>query len=90
MKFITYMGLFEGGYLYTGCTGNLHRRDNERRRKFGDAFKVVYREAFTTRAEALAREKQLKGWSRAKKEALIQGREKKLPGLAMRRNGESL
>jgi predicted GIY-YIG superfamily endonuclease len=88
VKFITYMVLFDDGYLYTGCTGNLHRRDNERRRKFGDGFRVVYREVFGSREEALGRERQIKGWSRAKKEALIEGDIGKLAGLAKRRGGK--
>lgn len=85
---MTYMVLFEDGYLYTGCTGSLSRRNNERRRTFGDDFEVVYREAFRSREEALVRERQVKGWSRAKKEALIQGRLEDLRGLAKRRGGE--
>jgi predicted GIY-YIG superfamily endonuclease len=39
---------------------------------YGD-FKLVYSEQFATRAEAMKREKQLKGWTRAKKETLIAG-----------------
>ena len=34
---------------------------------------VVWAECFPTRLEALAAERQIKGWSRAKKEALIAG-----------------
>jgi predicted GIY-YIG superfamily endonuclease len=34
---------------------------------------IEYVEEFATRYDALARERQLKGWSRAKKEAFIQG-----------------
>ncbi len=89
MKYIAYMVLFDSGYLYTGCTGNLEHRNRDRRLRFGDGFKVVLKEAYPTREEALAREKQLKGWSRAKKEALIQGKAKELAGLAMRRGGRS-
>jgi predicted GIY-YIG superfamily endonuclease len=33
--------------------------------------RLVYSEQFTTRAEALEQERRIKGWSRAKKEALI-------------------
>jgi len=88
MRFITYMVLFEDGYLYTGCTGNSYRRNKDRRRRFGDGFRVVYREAFKTREEALERERQIKGWSRAKKEALFRDRKRELAGLAMRRVGK--
>lgn len=35
--------------------------------------KLVFTDEFPTRDEALARERQIKGWSRAKKEALIKG-----------------
>lgn len=34
---------------------------------------LVWTETFGTRAEALAAERQIKGWSRAKKQALIAG-----------------
>jgi predicted GIY-YIG superfamily endonuclease len=34
---------------------------------------LVYTERIASEAEAVARERQLKGWSRAKKEALISG-----------------
>lgn len=36
-------------------------------------FKIVYEEEYRTQAEAMKREKQLKGWKRVKKEALIAG-----------------
>jgi len=39
---------------------------------FGD-FKLVYTEEFESRSAAMKRERQLKGWTRAKKEALIAG-----------------
>jgi predicted GIY-YIG superfamily endonuclease len=35
--------------------------------------RTVYRESFATEAEAMRRERQLKRWSHAKKEALING-----------------
>jgi predicted GIY-YIG superfamily endonuclease len=34
---------------------------------------IVWSQEFTTREEALASERQIKGWNRAKKEALIRG-----------------
>jgi len=37
----------------------------------GLKFKIVYTEKFQTRAEAMKREKQLKGWARAKRRSLI-------------------
>jgi len=66
--------------LYIGQTNDIEQRlkdhTNSHGAKFikdyGD-FEFVYKEKFTTRAEAMRREKQLKRWSRAKKEALISG-----------------
>ena len=36
-----------------------------------EKFELIYYETYPTRLEAMRREKQLKGWARAKKEALI-------------------
>jgi predicted GIY-YIG superfamily endonuclease len=46
---------------------------------------LVYSCEFQARDEAFARERQLKGWSRAKKEALIRGDFDRLHQLARRR-----
>jgi putative endonuclease len=43
---------------------------------------LVYVETFERKDLAFAREKQVQGWSRAKKEALIEGRGSDLPGLS--------
>ena len=45
-----------------------------------------YIDQFETKSLALKRERQLKGWSRAKKEALIRGDEVELKRLSRRRN----
>lgn len=47
--------------------------------------KLVYSEPFPTRAAAIARERQLKRWSHAKKSALIRGDQDELKRLAKRR-----
>jgi putative endonuclease len=64
--------------LYIGVTNDLERRTNEHSLGRGSAFakqynaeKLVYFEAFPDPESAIAREKQLKNWNRAKKEALI-------------------
>jgi putative endonuclease len=66
--------------LYIGQTNNLKKRVNEhvehleKAAKFTKEHKnfcLVYKEEFETRMNAMRREKQLKGWTRAKKEALI-------------------
>ncbi len=46
---------------------------------------LVWWEDFKYVNLAIAREKQLKGWSRAKKEALINGQEEKLPALSKKK-----
>ncbi|MDZ7785721.1 MAG: GIY-YIG nuclease family protein [Candidatus Saccharibacteria bacterium] len=64
--------------LYIGHTNNLERRLQDHSsqsgakfvKDYGD-FELVYFEEFASRAKAMKREKQVKGWSRAKKEALI-------------------
>ena len=64
---------------YVGITDNVERRLDEHSRgysnftkKFSD-IRLVYTESYSTRQEAEARERQLKGWSVAKKKALIAG-----------------
>jgi tRNA/rRNA methyltransferase len=46
---------------------------------------LVFKDEFGTRAEVIERERQVKGWSRAKKEALIRGDWEALRVLAKRR-----
>ena len=65
--------------LYVGVTSNLARRIDAHRRGVPDGFtaryglfKLVYAEAFTYVRDAIAREKQIKGWRRARKIALIE------------------
>ncbi|MDO8497399.1 MAG: GIY-YIG nuclease family protein [bacterium] len=68
--------------LYIGQTNNLIEREIQQTSKSSKAakfikersdFKLVYFEKYKTRLESMRREKQLKGWTRAKKEALIKG-----------------
>lgn len=65
--------------LYTGVTGNLGRRAYEHKNKLIDGFssrynlcKLVYLHEFYSSDEAIAAEKKIKGWTRAKKEKLIE------------------
>jgi putative endonuclease len=65
--------------LYTGVTKDLERRVFEHRTKGVDEWtkkynihRLVYFEVFGEIREAIAREKQIKGWLRAKKIALIE------------------
>ena len=67
------------GSYYTGVTSNLERRLDEHyhsdtgyvaKRK---PFEYVWSSEFARIDDAIACEKQVKGWSRAKKEALMRG-----------------
>jgi len=64
--------------LYVGVTNSLERRASEHSLGRGSAFarqynahKLIYFEAYPDPTSAIAGEKQLRRWSRAKKEALI-------------------
>ena len=65
--------------FYVGITPDLLGRFREHKgklsfftKKFSD-LKLVYCEKYQTKYDAAKREKQLKGWSRAKKQKLING-----------------
>lgn len=65
--------------LYTGVTNRLSRRMVEHRQKRVAGFtarfnvnRLVYWEKYSEVGRAIAREKQIKGWLRAKKVALIE------------------
>ena len=67
-----------GTTLYIGVTDNLERRVQEHRSGLIPGFtqkynchKLVYYEEYSDINQAIDREKQLKKWSRAKKETLI-------------------
>ena len=64
--------------LYTGVTGNLERRVFEHKQKLVPGFttrykidRLVYFEVTEDIQAAILREKQIKGWTRSKKLALI-------------------
>lgn len=77
-----YILRFLDNNLYIGQTNNLPSRLKSHLNKTTKAakftkdhgnFKLVYKEIFNSRLEAMRREKQIKKWTRAKKEALIVG-----------------
>lgn len=81
------------GSYYTGSTRDLEGRLYEHQNGLGAVFtkkrlpiKLVYCEEFERIDDAFYREKQVQGWSRAKKESLIQGQYDLLPKLAKTRN----
>ena len=69
---------WDGRVLYVGVTNNLERRVCEHKNKLVEGFtkkynltKLVYSESFSSASEAIATEKKIKGWTRGKKEDLI-------------------
>jgi putative endonuclease len=78
------------GSYYTGITNNVDRRVNEHNAGINPkAFtygrrpvSLVYHEIFNDILQAIAWEKQIKGWNRKKKEAVIAGNWDLLPELA--------
>jgi putative endonuclease len=68
---------FTKSVLYTGVTNNLIRRLEEHKNGSGDftsrynCFYLLYWEHHQYINNAIAREKEIKGWRRSKKEALI-------------------
>jgi putative endonuclease len=77
---------------YTGHTDNLENRFMQHQNKiYPTCFtatrlpvELVFSQEFSNRVEALASERQIKGWSRKKKEALIKGDWEKLSIYAKR------
>ena len=78
MYFVYILSNWNDSVLYIGVTGNLPRRLYEHRNHLVDGFsskynteKLVYFEETNDVYSAIAREKQLKGWTRKKKNDLI-------------------
>ncbi|HUD46034.1 MAG TPA: GIY-YIG nuclease family protein [Candidatus Baltobacteraceae bacterium] len=89
MAYHVYILVFPNAKLYVGSTEDLARRLSEHRA--GSACrttalygppKLLYSEPHPDRSSALKRERQIKGWSRAKKVALSQGNVVELKRLA--------
>jgi len=79
---------------YTGSTKNLERRLTQHHGGEGARYtkkrlpvQLVYFEEFSRIDFAYFREKQVQGWSRRKKEALIQRKSEELNNLAQCQNG---
>ena len=86
-----YMYILECNYgsYYTGSTWNMDKRFYEHQHGEGAEYtktrlpvKLVYCEYYERIDDAFYREKQVQGWSRKKKEALIEEREEELPELS--------
>ncbi len=79
MPYYVYVLSSRSRNLYTGVTNNIHRRVWQHRQGRGSEFtsryriqRLVYSECFESVRSAIAREKQIKAWTRAKRVALIQ------------------
>ena len=86
------MANYTNSVLYIGVTNDLVRRTAEHKSHVIDGFtsrynckKLVYYEECFSIKEAFLREKQVQGWSRKKREALINGWHEKLPELSRKK-----
>ena len=78
MYYVYFLTDWDDSVLYIGVTNNLPRRLYEHRNGLVDGFtkkynvhKLVYYEYTNDAYSAISREKQLKKWTRAKKNALV-------------------
>ena len=90
--FYVYILRCRNASLYVGYTQNIEARVKAHNLGLGAAYtykhgpvELVYSEAHLTRLAAIRRERQLKGWTRCKKEALIRGDLAGLKALSKRR-----
>ena len=81
MTFYTYIILCSNNKYYVGHTHDLQQRFSRHANKSGAKFtsqnkpdKISWSQEFDTESDAIKREKQIKGWSRTKKENLINGK----------------
>jgi predicted GIY-YIG superfamily endonuclease len=80
MSFWVYILKCNDGSYYTGHTESLEKRIGEHQSGAYGGYtstrlpvKLVFAQDFPTREEALTSERQIKGWSRKKKEAMMRG-----------------
>ncbi|MDF1550459.1 MAG: GIY-YIG nuclease family protein [Bacteroidales bacterium] len=90
MKGYMYILLCSDGSYYTGSTTNLERRlaqhqnaEGAKHTKKRLPVMLIYYEEYQRIDDAFYREKQVQGWNRNKKEALINGETNLLPELAI-------
>ena len=90
---ITYILLCANNTYYVGSTTNLEQRLKQHNAGHGSGFTkahrpftLVYTEEYNSYQAAFKRERQLHGWSHAKKEALIKGDIELLKELSKRNN----
>ena len=91
-QYFVYILLCNDNSYYTGVTNNLDRRLYEYENGLDPGsytckrrpVKLVFNEIFDDIKQAIAFEKQIKGWNRAKKKAIINGNWDTLPELSKR------
>lgn len=90
MKGFMYILRCSDGSYYTGSTKYLDKRLEQHQNGKGSnhtrkrlPVKLLYYEQYNRIDTAFYREKQVQGWSRAKKEALMRGELDALPGLSI-------
>jgi putative endonuclease len=88
-QYFVYIVCSRSGTLYIGMTNSIYRRALQHKHGEIEGFaskygcdRLVYYESFDDVHKAITREKQLKGWTRAKKIALIESRNQRWEDLA--------
>jgi len=88
-EYFTYIVCSRSGTLYIGMTNSIYRRALQHKRGdiagFASEYccdRLVYYESFDDVYKAIGREKQLKGWRRSKKIALIESKNPRWADLA--------
>jgi putative endonuclease len=94
--YAAYIMASASGVLYIGMTNNLERRVLEHKTGLVAGFsaryktkKLVYFELFTDVRAAIAREKELKGWLRKRKVALIESVNREWKDLSVRADAQA-
>ncbi len=84
MSFYTYIARCNDNSLYTGYCKDLSSREKKHNLGEGAKYtrqrrpiKIIYFEKFETRVEAMRKERQIKKWSKIKKENLIKIKKEK-------------
>src|SRR3990170_3000153 len=97
MGFYVYILRCSDGSYYVGHTDDLETRIAQHSQGLIAGYThtrrpvtLVFADEFATRQEALGRERQIKGWSRAKKEALIGGNWRRLQRLTKAFSGKDV
>ncbi|HXZ40080.1 MAG TPA: GIY-YIG nuclease family protein [Terriglobales bacterium] len=96
-EYFVYIVCSRSGTLYIGITNNLYRRVLQHKQREIEGFsskyncdRLVYYESYDDVQKAIDREKQLKGWRRAKKIALIESRNPRWEDFAEKWGAEML